>query len=489
MVEVIEVCRVAPPADHSDQSFSPKSLPLTFFDIRWLRFPPPKLLYFYKISPINPSTNSFFDSIVPRLKHSLSLTLQHFLPLAGNLTWPPASPKPVIAYTESDGVSLIIAKSYADFHRLSTTESVAFSDAAECRPLVPNLPLGTSDSEAVPVLAIQVTFFPNDNAFSIGIAAHKAALDGQSFFLFVKSWAHVCKSLGSGDHGDQFSPYHFPLEMKPFYDRTTLFKNDFSKLEKIYSSDWLNSDGPNNRSVTPWETNAANEPDSIRGTFRLSRAMIQELKRRISITETATFKNVSAFSLICAHTWFCLAKAEEISDDKSLVFLVDCRSRLDPPLPATYLGNCIAPRFAVVEREALLGKQGFVAAVNAISEAMKGLENKSVLDGAENWVSVVVGNMHRSINKRRKVYSVASSPRFKVYDTDFGWGRPRKVDVVSVDGTGAMSLLDSRNDDGVEIGIVLKKHQMEAFASLFAQGLDFKNDKYCSSTSKITSSL
>ncbi|KAJ4826093.1 hypothetical protein Tsubulata_015189 [Turnera subulata] len=65
-------------------------------------------------------TPALFHSVVlPRLKHSLSLTLLHFLPLACNLTWPSHASKPFLLYTPSDGVALTVAESDADFHHLS----------------------------------------------------------------------------------------------------------------------------------------------------------------------------------------------------------------------------------------------------------------------------------------------------------------------------------------------------------------------------------
>lgn len=130
-VKIIEVCKVAPPpvsASFQDphNSTSPKSLPLTFLDLLWLRYPLVQRLFFYGLpTPHDENTNttSFFHSdILPRLKHSLSLTLQHFLPLAGNLTWPESSDKPVLVYAERDAVSLKVAESDADFSRLSGTQ-------------------------------------------------------------------------------------------------------------------------------------------------------------------------------------------------------------------------------------------------------------------------------------------------------------------------------------------------------------------------------
>ncbi|XLU75894.1 hypothetical protein S245_034947, partial [Arachis hypogaea] len=62
----------------------------------------------------------------------------------------------------------------------------------------------------------------------------------------------------------------------------------------------------------------------------------------------------------------------------------------------------------------------------------------------------------------KRAYSVAGSTRFGVYGVDFGYGRPKKVDVASVDKTGAFALSESRDGDGgVEIALALKKEQME----------------------------
>ncbi|RHN50188.1 putative isoflavone-7-O-beta-glucoside 6''-O-malonyltransferase [Medicago truncatula] len=44
--------------------------------------------------------------------------------------------------------------------------------------------------------------------------------------------------------------------------------------------------------------------------------------------------------------------------------------------------------------------------------------------------------------------TIKGSPRFEVYSFDFGWGKPKKVDVTSIDKTGAFSLSENRNNDG-----------------------------------------
>lgn len=150
-----------------------------------------------------------------------------------------------------------------------------------------------------------------------------------------------------------------------------------------------------------------------------------------------------------------------------LVLNVDCRGRLEPPIPTTYFGNCVGARYAVVETRDLLGENGLIVAVEAMIEALETLKD-GVLNGAENWSSGLINGLATEIMG----IGVAGSPRFEVYNNDFGWGRPKKFEMVSIDKTSAISLSDSRNGDGVEIGCVSKKGAMEAFASLFVKGLE-----------------
>ncbi|CAB4305227.1 unnamed protein product [Prunus armeniaca] len=420
-MKVVEVCWVAPkPSSPDSTSPDDQSLPLTFFDLLWLRFPPIQRVFFYEISSFN--TLLFFDSILPKLKASLSPTLQHFLPLAGNLTWPQDSQKPFLSYVK-----------------------VSHDQAA--------------------VMALQITIFPNCG-FSIGSAVHHAALDGKTSTSFLKHWAHLCK------HGGLSSSL-LPEPPKPCYDRRAV--KDPAGIEAIYLKEWLNAGGPNNTSLM--SLGVKEFPlDSIRGTFEFTRAKIEALRQSV-MTMMAKKKqqdhsvlHLSTFSLTCAYTWVCLVKAEEIKAEKVLlVFSADCRSRLDPPLPATYFGNCIAGRGVVAETKGLLGEDGLFVALNAISESIKSLD-KTVLDGPETWVS----RMLNALQTTHRVHSIAGSHTFGIYEaTDFGWGRPTKIDFILIDRTGAISFSDSKNGaGGVEVGLVFKKHYMEAFASLFARGLE-----------------
>ncbi|XP_062029554.1 phenolic glucoside malonyltransferase 2-like [Rosa rugosa] len=446
-VKVVQVCRVAPPLPASPDH----SLPLTFFDIRWLRFAPPQLLYFYKLSSSSNNSTFSFDSLLDKLKTSLSLTLKQFLPLAGNLTWPQDSLKPILSYVQGDTLLLTIVESNADFDRLSSNYNLL--EAQEYHPLVPQLEVS---HERAAVMALQITLFPN-KGFSIGAAMHKAVLDGLTAFSFLKSWAHICKHQG-------LTSSSLPDQLKPFYDRSLI--QDQKGLGALFANQYQAMDGPNNRSLMVWELQVPQ--DSIRGTFELTRAFIQSLRGHVlAAIGSDTILRLSTFSLACAYTWVCLVKAEETIEDKArIIFSVDCRSRLDPPLPATYFGNCLVGCLVVAETKDLLGEDGLIVALSAISEALRNFEKKGILNGAEHWVSIL------SSVRTGRLVGIAGSHQFGAYETDFGWGSPSKVEVVSIDRTGAISLTDSKNGGGgVDVGLVLKKHHMDAFASLFAKGL------------------
>ncbi|CAN6708370.1 unnamed protein product [Malus baccata var. baccata] len=479
LVRVVEVCSVASkPSSRPDSTHSEDlSLPLTFFDLRWLRFPPSQSLFFYEMPSFDAShffdsilpklktslsatlskpfllrnafirriillrfytySNNFwnvyhhflknvpplsttifdlnFQHILPKLKTSLSATLQHFVPLAGNLTWPLDFPEPLLRYLKGNAIMLTIAESDADFHRLISSNNFDI-EAKEYHPLVPQLAMSY---EKAAVLALQITL-------------HHAVFNGLSALLFFKFWGHLCKH-GGGEGGGP------------------------PPLPKIYSNDWLRLGGPNNRSLLPLEVKRPG--DSIRGTFEFTRSKIETL--RWSVMRTMMIKNMeqadhskllhlSTFSLTCAYTWVCLVRAEETKTES--IFHHSCG------LPVTLRPSSTASLFRELHRRT--SSDGMLVALKAISDVIKSLD-KSLLEGAETWVSRMFNTLQPSADR---IIPAAA---------DFGWGRPTKHEVVSIDRTGTMSFQESKNGDGgVEVGLVLKKHYMEAFASLFAKDLE-----------------
>jgi len=356
-------------------------------------------------------------------------------------------------HVPSDSIPLIVAESKENFNILCSN----LCEVEKKQHLIPSLEIS---HEKASIISLQVTLFPN-HGFCIGITTHHAAVDGKSSTLFMKAWSYFCSNLEKNTPS-----LSLPQHLTPFFDRSII--RDPLGINEIYLKVWSNFDGEtNNRSLKVWETISATKGEAIKCLFEFSLLDIQKLKKyALSKVEN---KRVSTFAVTCAYLLALVVKVDKPKSNKTaFVFTVDSRPRLDPPINGNYFGNCIVSRLVVGETEALLKDDGFISALEGIIDVLNGLEN-GVLNEAEIWMSKIQSIM----SETNRLFSIAGSPRLEVYNFDFGWGKPKKVDVTSIDKTGAFSLSENRNNDGgVEIGLALNKQQMEVFAQLFVQGLE-----------------
>ncbi|XP_073112346.1 malonyl-coenzyme A:anthocyanin 3-O-glucoside-6''-O-malonyltransferase-like [Elaeis guineensis] len=442
-LRVLENSRVSPPSG----SVATASIPLTFFDIIWLmHYQPVERLFFYDFPH---PTAHFIDSCLPNLKSSLSLTLQHFFPLAGNLRRSLGSDdRYEISYVDGDSVPFTVAEHDGDFHDLSDAHAC---DVSKLLQLVPQL---LKSQDAQPLLALQATVFPN-RGIVIGVSVLHIACDGSSSMHFMKSWASACKSGGS-------MPVVAP---PPLFDRTLI--PDPRGLYSVFLDDAKGFQAPQNDTVPP--PGEIPFTDMVHVTFSFKQDHIQRLKRLVlaRAAERGTSFHCSTIVVVFAYVWACLVRMRDVASDRKayLLFPVDCRGRLQPPLPAAYFGNCVGPCLVEVAVGDVIGEEGFVAAAEAIGKAIEGTKD-GFLDDAERWVRRVLPLV------TELPMSVAGSPKFRVYETDFGWGGPKKVLVTSILGPGAISVAESKDEQGgIEIGMVLLKHVMDEFSARFWNGL------------------
>lgn len=464
-VKVHEVTKLTPFSSNSTTA-APFTLPLTYFDTYWFKFPPVERLFLYQITEL--TGDSFNSAILPKLKHALSLTLLHYTPLAGHLMWPPDAAKPAIYYFPDDGVSLTVAESNSDFALLSGS---GIRDAAEFNPLVPQLSISDDKTE---VIAIQITYFPNQG-FSIGVSYHHSLLDGKSCMMFIKSWAYFSKQIQSSDVHNA-NPSLAP-ELTPCFDRTVI--KDPDGIDMVYVKHWMDFTGSSDtRSLKVLATAVDKEgsSDFVRKTFELSGEDIKKLRDKVNKINNEAGESkqlhLSTFVLTCAHAYVCQIRAKRVEANTTVEFAVggDCRGRLDPPVPTNYFGNCIGSVIAEAKASDMIRDDGVAVVAEKLSEMIKVLKGNGV-QGSEDKMVETIAMLKE---KGHVMLTAAGSNRFDDYGSDFGWGRPKKVEIVSVDRTGAISLVESKDGGGggVEIGVVLKKQQMEVFASLFVNGLE-----------------
>ncbi|CAH9112730.1 unnamed protein product [Cuscuta epithymum] len=437
----------------------------------WLIAPPVHRLIFYH-HPI--SRTDFVDYLIPKMKDSLSQTLQHYSPLAGRvIVSPDKINMPEIRYVEGDTIPLVIAEfdstNSNDFSHLVSNDA---RSSMNLNPLIPRL-LPTSrapdGSLSIPLFALQVTLFP-DVGICIGVTNHHTTGDGSSIFEFMKAWAFFSSHHKDDDKG-KFSML-LPSQYLPVLDRT-LFK-DPKGLAKIY---WdfvktINIEEAHNGFRLPLVT------DKVRSTFVVTRDDIQRLKKHV-LARSPKLVHVSSFTVTCSYVWSCLVRSRnEINEgdmqegeEEEMEFflcLANCRARLDPPLPTNYFGNCVMPCLGSTSRKSLMGDGGFVEAAEAIGEGIRSQlyneDKDGVLKGATDWLT--------SMSRMTMGMSLAGSPKFDYYELDFGWGRPTKFDIPSIDVTGAISVGAAKDDaGGLEVGLALSVEQMESFARIFSQGL------------------
>ncbi|KAG6416927.1 hypothetical protein SASPL_124368 [Salvia splendens] len=159
-----------------DAHLKPAFSNFRFFDIFWIHFHPIRRLLFYN----HPCSEAeFSNTILPNLKHTLSLTLQHFLPVAGNLLYPlhTGNFRPLIRYVSG-----------RDFDELTGShirESDLLPHAAE-----------EGNYKIAPLAAMQVTLFPC-RGICVGLSNHHCLGDARSVPRFISAQAEM--SIHNGD--------------------------------------------------------------------------------------------------------------------------------------------------------------------------------------------------------------------------------------------------------------------------------------------------
>jgi len=183
---------------------------------------------------------------------------------------------------------------------------------------------------------------------------------------------------------------------------------------------------------------------------------------------------LSPYVVTCAFVWACLVKAQLESPAQTRIhkgptyfgFIAGGITRLSYRVPVNYFGNCVGFGRAIAKREELLSEDGILVAADAIGQTIKKLD-RDVLGEAGNWISdwepIVGSDLH---------VNIVGSPKVDLYEVDFGWGKPKKIEENSTDVMRGISLTESREmKGGIEIGMALPKSTMDAFSCRFTQGL------------------
>ncbi|CAO1947929.1 unnamed protein product [Urochloa humidicola] len=423
------------------------SLPLTFFDIFWINSPPVERLLFYRLGP-----DADVAAIISNLKASLHEAIHAFYPLAGRLRLTPGtSDRYELHYCPGDGVTLNVAEcdadDEADIESLTTDEP---REVAKIAKLVPPLPKGGG------VLALQATLLSARRGLAIGVTVHHAACDGSNSTHFLHTWAAACSGVVEARRPPP-----------PVIDRTLL--TDPRGMYDVFSQALPSTDEMEFVKMSS---------DQLFATFNLSKDDLQLIKD--AVADEAARRGVApprCSSLVATFgfVWSCYERAKESCGSGKdgpmayLIFPVDHRSRMNPPLPDKYFGNCVGPAFGkvpMIEIQAE-GAGGLFIASAVVASAINEAVREIGTSGMDAWMDRIREPVAAGV-----LLSVAGSPRFRVYELDFGFGRPMKVDIVSVARTGAMAVAESTSSTGgIEVGVSLQPAGMERYRKCFEDGI------------------
>ncbi|KAF3950391.1 hypothetical protein ACB098_09G071600 [Castanea mollissima] len=410
------------------------------------------------------------DDFVSFLKHSLSSALTHFPALAGRLITD--SNGYVHIECNDAGVDFILARAkhlsikpilsplhdvpgcFREFFALDRT----LSYSGHFRPLV----------------AVQVTEL-SDGVF-IGCTVNHAVTDGTSFWHFFNTFAEICKGETKKitklpDFGRD-TVFNSPavLEFPPGGPKVTFSGNEplrerifhftresILKLKLRANSSSNGNNDYNNQLQKVTRSNGHDESAEILGK-QCNDVAWRAVKNRAA--------EISSFQSLCAQLWRSVTRARNFDTNKTTTFrmAVNCRHRLEPKLDPYYFGNAIQsiPTVAtvgdVVNRD--LRWCGDLLHKNVVAH-----DNETVRRGVKDWEReprlFPLGNFDGAM------ITMGSSPRFPMYDNDFGWGKPLAIRSGGANKfDGKISAFPGREGNGsVDLEVVLSPETMAGLES------------------------
>lgn len=371
------------------------------------------------------------DSLINLLKRGLSQTLSHFPPLAGRLT---TDPDGHVYLTCNDaGVDFI----HAEASNLFIRDLLGPTHVPECFKEFFAFDRTVSYcGHFIPILAVQVTEF-NDGVF-IGCTVNHAVIDGTSLWNYFNTFAEMCRGVKKISRQPDFSRDSIlvsPVVLKlpeggpkitfnsnePLKERIFSFNREsIQKLKaKTNNQKWKESD--NSQVINGFEILHKHDNDPLLNWFKRTVSIDED-----KLTETKTTVELSSFQSLCALLWRAVTRARKLPPSKTTTFrmAVNCRHRLEPKLHPYYFGNAIQSIPIYATASDVLSRD-LEWCAEQLNKNVKAHDNNMVRHFVEDWEGnprcFPLGNADGAS------ITMGSSPRFPMYDNDFGWGKPLAV--------------------------------------------------------------
>ncbi|XP_057480855.1 BAHD acyltransferase DCR-like [Actinidia eriantha] len=400
---------------------------LVTFDLPYIAFYYNQKLLIYK------GGDSDFEERVEKLKEGLGVVLEEFYQLAGKLGKDEEGVFRVEYDDDMDGVEVEVAAA----EEIGIADLLVEEGTEMLKELVPYNGVLNFEGLHRPLLAVQLTKLRD--GLAMGLAFNHAILDGSATWHFMNSWTEICTGAQT-------------ISAQPFLDRTKA-RNTRVKLDLSPPSD-----APTH---TNGDVTVPAPPLRVR-VFKFSESAIDQIKSQTNSTQSDGSKPFSTFQSISTHVWRAVTRARELKPGDITVFTVfaDCRKRVDPPMPETYFGNLIQAIFTGTAA-GLLAAHPPEFGAGIIQKAIEAHDAKAI--DARNIEWEASPKIFQWKDAGVNCVAVGSSPRFKVYSVDFGWGPPEIVRSGSNNRFDGMVYLYQGKSGGrsIDVEISLEANAME----------------------------
>ncbi|XP_075638508.1 putative acetyltransferase At3g50280 [Castanea sativa] len=379
---------------------STRRIELTPWDLQLLLVDPiQKGLLFFKPTPSR-EKELIGGSVIDHLKTSLSRTLDIFYPLAGRLVMVENNDDKTISFfldCNNLGAQFV--------HAVVDDLTVADILNPKYVPDIVNsffLMNGVLNYQGIskPLLGVQVTELV-DGIF-IGCTINHCAVDGSSFWHFFNTWSEISR----GNIINPTSQLFPPIFQRCFFNGIINF--------------------PIHIPVHPSEISDERSFPTLlkQKVFHFSKKKIAQLKAKANAEMGTT--TISSLQAVLGHLWRAVVRSRRYSDNQEVHYgvLVGVRQRIQPPLPAEYVGNAVLfGNVTTTVHNLLEHGLGWVAwQINKVIAYQTAEEMKKYI---EDWLKAPKIFKFSGVTSNALI--TGSSPRFNVYGNDFGWGRPITV--------------------------------------------------------------
>ncbi|XP_072970769.1 acyltransferase GLAUCE-like [Typha angustifolia] len=309
---------------------------------------------------------------------------------------------------------------------------------------------GSKSLAETPVFTIQVTRF-KCGGFSVGFVTNHSIMDGRSAADMFENLGAICRGEGMKYQDLNIDRSciraRVPPQIKFEHAEYTKLADATSNTTSFTSP--VQSPPPISELIEPSENHDYK-------LLSFSPNMIKCLKEK-AMTKCSTFE------AIVAHLWRTRTRAvfDDPTRTSSVLFAVDIRAKMSPPLPHGFIGNAVITASAsasVVD----LSKKPFSFCVRMVQEAIERVTDeyvRSVID----WLEVYKG-VPATVDGN---FFVSAWWKLPFHELDFGFGKPIYGGPV-VGGLNEFVLLLSGGDgmgkkDGISVWITLEQEKMEKF--------------------------